>query len=278
MSAKNWGKITYEYVPSKAMNLYANSFSKHDFNRFHDYVNKVKSGKAKINAGVLYPYDIIRNTNSPVAQEQWNALPNYIEGHNNVLIMADVSGSMMGRPMDTSVGLGIYFAERNEGEYHNKILAFSSDPHFITLNDDMTLCEKNNQMRWDCYCSTNLEGAFELVLGDAVNKHISPLDMPSAIVVISDMEIDRPRYKDLDFIGQLKARYALFGYKMPKLIMWNVEARNDTFLSQSEDVIHVSGQSTTIFKTLLKCLNGNTVDLIHDTLMVKRYDVVNTLI
>lgn len=54
-----------------------------------------------------------------IAEAQWKNLPNYVEPGRNVLVMADVSGSMNGRPMQTSVGLAIYFAERNIGPYHN---------------------------------------------------------------------------------------------------------------------------------------------------------------
>lgn len=52
-------------------------------------------------------------------EAQWNQLPNYVEEGTNAIVMADVSGSMTGRPMATSIGLAIYFAERNKGAYHN---------------------------------------------------------------------------------------------------------------------------------------------------------------
>ena len=61
------------------------------------------------------------------------ALPNYIEGNNNILVMADVSGSMGGRPMATSVGLALYFAERNQGAYHNLFMTFSENPQFVKV-------------------------------------------------------------------------------------------------------------------------------------------------
>lgn len=117
MSANEWEKINYEHVPSKAMSNYNGAFENHDSVRFLNYLNDVKEGKAKINASTLYPYDIIEKLrcrdNLDTCDLQWKALPNYVEGDNNFLVMADVSGSMMGRPMATSVGLAIYFAERS---------------------------------------------------------------------------------------------------------------------------------------------------------------------
>ena len=57
--------------------------------------------------------------------------------------------------------------------------------------------------------------------------------------------------------------------------MWNVEARNDTFLSQSEDVILVSGQSASTFKNLCMSLDGKTAwDFMLETLNDKMYDCV----
>ena len=55
--------------------------------------------------------------------------------------MADVSGSMCGRPLATSIGLAIYFAERNIGAYHNLFMTFSSDPDIVILKGE-TLYQK----------------------------------------------------------------------------------------------------------------------------------------
>lgn len=79
--------------------------------------------------------------NNKVLEAQWKALPDYVEQGTNALIMADVSGSMYGRPMATSIGLAIYFAERNTGAYHNLFMTFSSNPQIVTLKGE-TLHQK----------------------------------------------------------------------------------------------------------------------------------------
>lgn len=287
MSAGNWN-LNFSAVPARAMLNYRNAFMNHNPEGFQKYIDALQKGKTKINASVLYPYNLvskyaanrysIRSTIDPIVEEQWKALPNYITGHNNILVMADVSGSMTGRPMETSVGLGIYFAEHNEGLFHNKLITFTDEPDFISLDFERTLCDKVAAVMGRVGYSTNLEAAFNLVLTAAVNNHVNPVDMPTAIVVISDMEIDSPYYKDLDFIAQMRRTYGMFGYELPKLVMWNVEARNDTFLSREEGIINVSGQSTITFKSLLRCLNGENVDVVRDTLMVERYDIVDDLV
>ena len=130
MSRNEWRDIEYKCVPARAAMIYRNAFNRHDEERYQQYLSDVAAGKSKINASTLYPYDIVekilyQNEDSAVLQAQWDALPNYIEGENNFLVMADVSGSMSGRPMATSIGLALYFAERNKGAYHNLFMTFS---------------------------------------------------------------------------------------------------------------------------------------------------------
>ena len=162
MSAGKWNEIKYPEVPSRAMMIYRKAFAKHDPDGFNDFINKTDKGEVKINASTLYPYDIVEKIlygreNNKVLEAQWKALPNYIEQGTNALIMADVSGSMYGRPMATSIGLAIYFAERNVGAYHNLFMTFSSNPETVVLKGE-TLSQKiNNAKRADWGNSTDLK-------------------------------------------------------------------------------------------------------------------------
>jgi hypothetical protein len=91
------------------------------------------------------------------------------------------------------------------------------------------------------------------------------------------MEIDRYMRPgaNWDFVATQKAKFAAYGYQLPKLVLFNVEARKDTFLTQSEDVIFVSGQSVSSFKNLCQSLSGKTAwDFMLDVLNDKMYDCV----
>ena len=137
--------------------------------------------------------------------------------------------------------------------------------------------EKVNQvLRTEVGYSTNLERAFDYILAGATYNKIAKEDMPKALVVISDMEIDYyMRGYGIDFVEEMKHKFAAHGYDLPKLIFWNVEARNDTFLSQSTDIINVSGQSPSTFKSLMGALEGKTSwDVMLETLNNKMYDCV----
>lgn len=291
MSGKEWEKINYEAVPSYAMKNYSKAFTRHDTERFSAYIDGLKSGKTKVNSATLYPYDIaakvekITYADSEARQlldAQWNRLPNYVESENNFVVMADVSGSMAGRPIQSSTSLAVYFAERNKGAYHNLFMTFTDVPRFCEITGETDIYGKLNEVyNSSVGYNTNLEAAFDLVLNTALRNQISQEEMPKAIIVISDMEIDYILHRDLsrpdDFFSQMEARFQLAGYKMPKLICWNVESRNDTFLSQNPNLIYVSGNSPSTFKELTGALNGKTSwDIMIETLSNPVYDCVWT--
>lgn len=279
MSAKNWNEIDYEKVPSKAMSNYRNAFARNDNDRFSDYMDSVTKGEKKIKASTLYPYDIIEkmdNDYKGVCEAQWDALSNYVDGENNFLVMADVSGSMWGRPMATSVGLAIYFAERNKGEFANKFMTFTNQPRIVTLAKSWSLKRKYRKVTENVGYNTNLEKAFEVILNTAVCTHCPQEDLPKALIIISDMEIDVWGGGKLTFTAEMRERFANAGYEMPKLVYWNVASRQDTFLASKNDpdALLVSGQSTSTFKNLIKGMELSAFETMEQTLNDSRYDNV----
>ena len=288
MSAQEWEAIQYAQVPSYAMKNYRGAFAKHDPDGFAQYKASLAKGETKVNASTLYPYDLVhqylnggyygaRYRTDDIVEAQWKALPNYVKGENNILIMADVSGSMYGRPLDTSIGLATYFAQHNKGDYHNLYMTFTDRPHFVELREGATLAECIQKVKdTDMGYNTNLEEAFNYILKHAISNGVSDEELPKALVVVSDMEIDRyMRRYGVDFVGEMRAKFARHGYHLPKLILWNVEARNDTFLTKDEDVLMVSGQSASTFRELCGNLDGKTAwDLMLETLGNKMYDCV----
>jgi len=59
MSAKRWGEISYPAVPSRAAMIYRNAFARHDGERYQAFLEAVRAGQAEINAGTLYPYELV---------------------------------------------------------------------------------------------------------------------------------------------------------------------------------------------------------------------------
>lgn len=306
MSANEWDNIVYKEVPSLAMQKYRNAFKEHNLIAFKEYIEKVKNGEEKINASTLYPYNILeagdlqekwgtyRDSNyyfanwDEVLEEQWKALPNYVEGENNILVMADTSSSMSGRPICTSIGLAIYFAERNKGIWHNNFLTFASKPSLIQLTGN-TLKEKVNCIPNICD-NTDIEAAFDLVLRTAVENNLSQNDIPKAIIVISDMEFDSAindycSYGDSQIkkitkrnkiMDEIAIRFQNAGYTLPKVIYWNVDSRQDVYhaISENKNVAMVSGQSASTFKTVLTSIDESPYEVMLKTLNNPLYAVV----
>ena len=285
MSAGEWDQIKYAAVPSRAMMIYANSFRHHDEVRYEDYLQKVSEGKEKINSSTLYPYDIIekylyRDTsielNDKALEAQWRQLPDYV-GDENILVMADVSGSMFGRPMASSIGLALYFAERNKGDFHNLFMTFSSDPTIVNIKGE-TLKQKIDFIEdTDWGFNTNLEAAFLKVLDMGIKNHIPQSEMPKSIVVITDMEIDVATSSNYLFYDKMKNTFEEIGYKIPNVVFWNVNSRHDTFHADAKrkGVQLVSGHSTSTFKTLIKCFNMTPEEMMLETLNSDRYTPVS---
>lgn len=285
MCSNDWQNIEYSQVSSNAMKNYSGAFSRHDTKRFAEFISNVNSGKEKINSNTLYPYDIIRQIwegnikSSSVAEAQWKALPNYVQAGQNVLVVADTSGSMYGRPMETSVGLAVYFAERNVGAYHNMFMTFSENPSIITLKDSMTLVDKIRKVRQsDWGFSTNIEAAFEKILNIAIKNHIRQEEMVKSIVIISDMEFNHcvNTGNDGDFYTTMKKKFRKAGYELPNVVFWNVYSRHDLChaSSTSNGVQLVSGQSASTFKNLINCIGSTPVEAMYKILDSERYSMV----
>jgi hypothetical protein len=218
MSAKKWGDINYEAVPSQAARIYKGAFLKHDKERYMDYVEKVLSGDAKINASTLYPYQIynsVVNDYSKTLEALWQNLPDYTKGK-NALVVADVSGSMSGDPMAVSVSLAMYFAERNVGQFNGYFLTFSRNPVLqkivgSTLEEKMRNLER---AQWDM--NTDLSKVFDLILDTAVQNNTPIEEMPETIYIISDMEFDA--CASLTNYELIKRMYETNGYKIPNIV------------------------------------------------------------
>ena len=285
MSAGRWDEIKYPEVPSRAMMIYRNAFMKHDEQRYREFIDKAVTGDAKINSGTLYPYDLVEKIWSfccgtahedKTVEAQWRQLPNYVEPGTNALVIADTSGSMSGRPMATSVGLAIYFAERNVGAYHNMWMSFSANPKIHMLKGN-TLAQKINALDkrdWDI--NTDLRKAFKLVLDIAVKNDVPAEEMPKSLIVISDMEIDSCGNKDWTFYEKMSHRFKKHGYQIPNIIFWNVNSRHDIFHADSKriGVQLCSGQSTTVFKQMLSCVGMTPVEAMEKVINYERYDCI----
>ena len=285
MSAKEWQTIDYSAVPSKAMTLYRKAFSRHDADRYSQFLTSVEKGEEKINSSALFPYDIIERyvghggltglSTDRVLEAQWKAMPDFVGGDANAIVIADTSGSMWGRPLYSAVGLAIYFADRNRGPYHGLWMSFSQDSRVQKLRGE-TLAQKLASIDTNHWgMSTNLEAAFMSILNIAIKHNVSPDEMVKSIIVISDMEIDHTVGK-WSFYDEMKTRYEARGYQIPNVVYWNVNSRHDIFHADSarKGVQLCSGQATSTFKHLMASINKTPIEMMLDVLNSERYEPI----
>ena len=290
MSAKDWTSIEYAKVPSFAMKNYKDAFLKHDKIGFTDYINDVEKNKVKINSSTLAPYDLLKDyvrevfrgvetRENRVTELQWKALPNYLSSDKtNALCMIDLSGSMYWEPLIAALGLGIYFAQHNYGAFHNQFMTFSNNPKFFELGEYDSVYDiiKNIHYNAEVGYSTNLEGAFNELLKTAVENKVAKEEMPKALIILSDNEINSfgSNNGSVDFLDYMKEKYVEYGYDLPKLIFFQVAARQSTFLTLNENALFISGRSAASFKALVDNIEHGAWELLLNTLNSERYNKV----
>lgn len=291
MSGNCWEEINYSAVPSKANVLYRNAFLNHDKERREAFLADVADNKVSMNAGVLMPHDIVAryvtrtgwrlnvNALDMSLEMLWKNLSNTVDGAENVLCVVDGSGSMtcsVGNgnltALHVSNAIGIYFAERLKGAYKNKYITFSATPKYVDLSKCVTLREKLElALAHNDYTNTNIEATFDLVLATAVKNRLSQAELPQTILVISDMEFDQATLGNANetLFATIARKYAAYGYKLPKLVFWNVNSRTGVIPVRENElgVGLVSGFSVNVcnmvlsneldpYKALKKVLNG----------------------
>ena len=255
----------YSKQPSKAMLKYRQAFIRNDNERYQTFLQAVSEGKAAMHTGTLAPYEIIMPifSNGMTTDDErkalnttWDAQEDFTNGE-NALAVIDGSGSMYGGdviyPIAVAESLGIYFAERNRGEFRDHFITFSETPQLVEIKGSDIVEKVNYCASFNEVANTNIQAVFELILNTAVKHNIPQDEMPSSIYIISDMEFDYcTEDSDMTNFEYAKQLFAEKGYRLPQVVFWNVDSRKQQQpVSRNEQgVILVSGVSPRIFAML----------------------------
>ena len=305
MSDKHWSEIKYEAVPSRANLIYNNAFLRNDEARRREYLGKLEKGETKINASTLFPHDIVHKymtsggwsqslkAKDATIEALWKALPDTVKGCGNTIVVADGSGSMTTTvdnnsrvtALEVANALAIYFAEHSSGQFKDKYITFSERPQFVDFSNCNTLHAKlQKALAHNEVANTNIEKVFDLILTTAINNHMHQEDLPANILIISDMEFDscascgnnnsgwnynKPTQRLFDVIAK---KYANAGYKMPRLVFWNVNSRTGTIPVKENalGVALVSGFSVNVAKMIMSG-KVDPFECLLETLNSERY-------
>lgn len=296
LTSQKIDKINYESMPARAMLKYRNTFVKHDCKRFLEYLEDVMHQKKIIHSDTLYPYDILRPyfkgygyydyhldiKSEKVLNLLWNNQKIEV-GNQNAISVIDTSGSMYctrpGTPMPAliSQALGLCFAQRCKGVFHNTFITFESTPHLIeikgeTLRDQLRYMQAAN---WDG--STNLEAVFDLILRTAVKVHAPQEDMPSTLYIVSDMEFNwAVSDPDKTIYENAKEKFKAFGYEIPAVVFHNVNSwqMQTPVTAHTKGTALTSGAGTNSFnykfdgnitpmEHMLRVLNSSRYEAVH---------------
>lgn len=308
MSANDWDKVDYNAVPSCANLAYKEAFMRHDGPRRSQYLSDLEKGKKglKMNSSAVFPYDIVHKYMSKLGFEEkageedatlelaWKNLKD-ASGLDSCLVVADGSWSMYSyvslnsrvTAQDVAYSIAIYGAQHLKGEYNGKMITFSSTPRFLdisqkrSLKDILEYLEENGEV-----ANTNIEAVFNLILGVAVSKNLRQEDLPRTILIISDMEFDECVVDaDNDSIGRFNnpieiagERFERHGYKLPKLVFWNVGSRSNTvpILQNDLGVTLISGFTPNLYEgvALGEC---DSKAMLEKTLNGERYSKIEKI-
>ncbi len=287
----------YSTQPSGAMFKYKKAFIRNDKIRYMSYIDDVISGKSKLNAKTLYPYQITRSCYDYASNKKllsandkraldasWRSLPDFGKngGNENAIAVVDTSGSMTCsvrsvRPIDVSLSLGIYFAEHIRGAFAGHFITFSHSPRLIKVKGKDIVQKVKYCLQFTEYANTNIEAVFDLILKAAVDNNIPKEEMISKIYLISDMEFDSCVYggNDMSLFEAMSEKYSKYGYKLPDIIFWNVNSFNDNVPIRETDTgaALVSGFTPMLFDMTVSG-ELSPLNLMHIIIFCDRYNPI----
>ena len=269
----------YSKQPSQAMLRHKKAFLRNDKERYESFLKKVveqsemlargeeipEEERIKLNVKTLYPYQIVapfmnywkinklRPEEELPLEASWKTLDRSLFS-SRTIVVRDGSASMYhGRedsPINIATSLALLFAEQLDGVYKNSFITFSEKPQLIQLPEKCNTLKKklNYVQKFNEAANTDIGKVYELLFKTAKSGHVPKEEMIECVLIISDMEFDMCA-KGTSTFEHYRKKFASYGYELPEIIFWNVEARNAHLpVTQNEKGVKlVSGASANIF-------------------------------
>lgn len=304
MSQNRWNEIAFQHLPSRAGLLYKNAFMRRKETK-ERYAEFMSNKDAKVNASVLNPVEIAHQiltawrtpstTERQAWQKYWDNLKDYYNGRKEPgIAVVDVSGSMIGTPMEAAVSMGAYIAERGKGPFHNHFITFSANPQLVEFKGVDIYDKFKRATDADWGQNTNLEAVFDMLLETGLRNHVPDAEMPKTIYIFSDMEFDdgltcgarttdrwgrvRPMNRSqIDTLIEAKTKEWMWaGYTAPRVIFWNLDARQPNIPAIGPGFSYCSGFSMSALEGVLSGKDG--VEMMRTILEGERYAPISSVL
>jgi hypothetical protein len=333
MCKNQFAEIDFNRVPGKCLTKYRSAFLnqrlenhsevRHPENadrikcREHllQFMMDVRSGKKQINASNLFIHEIVGKLldhiqkNIVLSEEEielyelcWNEIVKtyrHLVDRGEIslkhgIILADVSGSMMGTPMEVSIATAIFASSFLNEPFCDRFMTFNTNPSWFYLDPNLPLLEKVrlvSESPWGG--NTNFEKAMQMILEAATTFKLEPEEMPKWFLVLSDMQFDlasgNKKWETMH--EHLQELFKTTGvktcgkpYELPYFIYWNLRGNTEGLpvVSNESGCSMVSGYSIAIFKELFKHQDLKSITPwtnLKSILDGARYDIIkNTVI
>ena len=272
------------YVSAVIIKIFLNDLLNiRDLARFSDWKND-KNTTAAVSA--TYPHQVIEVAagDEALADKMWNSLEDFVVEGENILPMIDTSGSMIGMPLQVAISLGMYLAEKNKSEFQDTFLTFSESPEFVRLQGGSVADRMRNIEQANWGMNTDFTKAYDLILQTAVTYNVDKNSMPTMLLVLSDMQFDESQGngnswssgEPMPHFNHMKEEYEKYGYDLPKIVFWNLDAHFGTPAQCSDDsVAMVSGFNPKIMEAVLNAEDFNPISVMLEALKSIELDYTN---
>jgi len=157
----------------------------------------------------------VQNTLKDVASDK-------TPGLSKALAIVDVSGSMVGRPLDVALSLSLLLSLAAKPPFQRRVMTFSSTPVWHTVTGESLAEQIQSMMTMAWGGMTDLHAALKLIVDMAVKYKVAQNQLPETLFIFSDMQFDDANPGGGTMIRQAKKLFENNGYQLPTIIFWNL--------------------------------------------------------
>jgi hypothetical protein len=274
LSSGNYNRISLEYVPSKALELYKsvlmeNKITQNSYNNFirNREIKKIKNPSHVSNLLIDYIQQLKHNNiicKNVLLENDWSYFINNTnnESKNVNIPMINISDVLLKNEYACKIALSmaIIMSHCNKGIFNNKLISHNSNPKLFSIFGNCLSEQINNIMEItnkDYYLGTvDYVQAYDEVLEYLVYNKINPVNARNLRIII----ITSHDFKDddcewyINHLEYIRMRYEKYGYTPPKFIFWNLSGKlfYDLVQFTDTDITYLEGCHPHLLETFIE--------------------------